>query len=287
MADTWTLKALRAWTESYLKQKGVASWQLDAQVLLAHALGCKRIELFTRSDEEAGEAERARFRELVKRRVEGWPVAYLVGTKEFYRLELEVTPAVLIPRPETEDLVTECLRRLPKDSAASVLDVGTGSGCIALSVAQQRPQAQVTATDLSPDALAVARRNAEKHGLAGRVTFLEGDLFAPLPAGAKYQFLLSNPPYVAAGELPGLAPEVRDREPHLALVAGSDGLAVIRRLVAGAGARLEAGGWLLLEIGIGQDEAVRGLLTQAGGFAVQPTTADGAGIPRVVIAKKE
>jgi release factor glutamine methyltransferase len=288
MADerpTWTIRGLLDWTVNFLKSKGIESAGLEARILLAHALRCKQIELFTRADEVPDEDGRARFRELVRRRVERCPVAYLVGVKEFYKLEFEVTPAVLIPRPETELLVMECLRLLPKDRPAKVLDLGTGSGAIAVSVAQQRPLAEATATDLSPDALAVARRNAERHKLAGRIRFLEGDLFDAVPAGERFDFLLSNPPYIAAAELPSLAPEVRDHEPRLAVDGGPSGLAVYERIAARAGEFLQPGGHLLLEIAATQGEAVRGLLEARGGFAVGPTLTDGAGLPRVVVAR--
>src|SRR5437870_3202891 len=194
--QAWTIGALLQWTERFFAQKGVESPRLDAQVLLAHALGCARIDLYARSTDETPEAERTNFRELVKRRVEGCPVAYLVGTKEFYLLPFEVTPAVLIPRPATEALVLAALERLKPLTAPRVLDVGTGSGCIAVSVAKQKAGATVIAIDQSREALAVARRNAERHAVANRVTFIESDLFAGLPGQTPFDLILSNPPYV-------------------------------------------------------------------------------------------
>src|SRR5437763_6572171 len=170
-AQVWTIAALLNWTEKFLAQKGVESPRLYAQVLLAHALGCKRIDLYARSIDEVPETERARFRDLVRRRVDGCPVAYLVGTKEFYLLPFEVTPAVLIPRPATEALVLAALERLKPLGAPRVLDVGTGSGCIAVCIAQQKAGANVVATDLNPEALAVATRNAARHAVADRVRF--------------------------------------------------------------------------------------------------------------------
>jgi release factor glutamine methyltransferase len=289
MADerpTWTVRGLLDWTVGFLKQKGVESAALEARILLAFALGCKQIELFTRADEVPDEAGRARFRELIRRRVEHCPVAYLVGVKEFFKLEFEVTPAVLIPRPETEFVVMECLRLLPRDRPARVLDLGTGSGAIAVSVAQQRPLADVTATDVSPDALAVARKNAERHNLAGRIRFLEGDLFDAVPAGERFAFVLSNPPYIDPAEFPSLAPEVRDHEPRLALDGGPGGLAAYERIAARAGDFLEPGGRLILEIGSTQCEAVRGLLA-ARGLTAGPALPDAAGLPRVVVARKD
>src|SRR5262245_36534608 len=229
----WTIRSLLEWTEGYLRQRSVESPRLEAQLLLAHALDCRRIDLYTRSDEAPAEEQRGRFRELVRRRAEGCPVAYLVGRRDFFFLDFEVTPAVLIPRPETEDLVNEFLRLAKTVPNPTVLDVGTGSGAIAVSVARQHPGARVTATDVSPEALAVAARNAGRHGVADRVRFLAGDLFAALPDGERFDFVLSNPPYVAAEEMAGLPPHVRDHEPRLALDGGPGGLAVIERALAG------------------------------------------------------
>src|SRR5687768_3587644 len=169
----WTIQALLAWTTDFLRSKGVETARLEAQVLLAHVLNCTRTELVARFPEEPTEADRAKFRDLIKRRVDGWPVAYLVGRREFYLLPFEVSPAVLIPRPDTETLVLEALRLLKPLTAPVVLDLGTGSGCIAVSVAHQHKTARVTATDISPDALDIARRNAATHGVADRVTFAQ------------------------------------------------------------------------------------------------------------------
>ena len=196
----WTIGGLLQWTEQFLAQKGVESPRLDAQILLAHALGCDRIHLYTRFDEPADDNVRTGFRDLVRRRVEGCPVAYLVGRKEFYKLTFEVTPAVLIPRPATESLVLAALERLKPLAAPRVLDLGTGSGCIAVSVARQHAGAAVVAVDASADALAVARRNAERHGVAGRIDFRAGDLFAPV-AGETFDLIVSNPPYIPTREL--------------------------------------------------------------------------------------
>src|SRR4051812_31028712 len=170
MAD-WTIRALMEWTEKHFQQKGFETPRLEAQLLLAHALNCKRVELYTRWDEIVDEEGRGRFRELVKRRAEGCPAMYLIGRREFYTLEFEVTPAVLIPRPETELLVAETVNRIKELPSPRVLDVGTGSGCIAVAVANRVKSAQVTAIDVSAEALAVAKRNAAKHGLADRIRF--------------------------------------------------------------------------------------------------------------------
>jgi release factor glutamine methyltransferase len=283
----WTIQALLKWTADYLRGKGIESARLEAEVLLAHVLNCPRIELIARSLEVPPDADRARFRELIKRRVEGWPVAYLVGQKEFYLLKFEVSPAVLVPRPETETLVMEALRVLKPVREPTVLDLGTGSGCIAVSVAHQKQDARVTATDISPDALDVAKRNAERHGVADRVTFAQGDLFAAVPAGRAFDLVVSNPPYVTPAELAALSPDVREHEPRLALDGGPDGLAFYRRIAAGVGPLLRGGGSLLVEIGATQDEAVRAILGGRAELDVGPTLPDANKLPRVVTATRK
>jgi release factor glutamine methyltransferase len=281
----WTIGRLLDWTTRFLEGKGCDSARLDAQLLLAQALGCTRTALYTRFDEEPAEASRARFRELVQQRVKGSPVAHLLGRKEFFSLELEVSPAVLVPRPDSEWLVTECLKLAKPMSAPAILDVGTGSGCLAVAVAAGHKSASVTAIDVSPDALEVARRNASKHKLGERVRFLLGDLFAPLEQQERFDFILSNPPYIPSDQLAALAPEVRDHEPWLALDGGPDGLAIIDRLIAGAPAHLQPGGYLILEIGYDQEEAVRQRFETHGGYEVDKTIHDAAGHPRVLRAQ--
>src|SRR6185312_15239860 len=203
----------------------------------------------------------ATFEALVARRAAGEPVAYLTGRRGFWTLELEVTPATLIPRPETELLVELALERLPRDMACRVADLGTGSGAIALAIASERPQAQVVATDASADALAVARRNAQRQGF-GNVRFVQGDWLAPL-AGERFALIVSNPPYIEAAD-PHLARGDLRYEPAAALASGADGLDDIRRIIADAPAHLEAGGWLLFEHGWNQGDAARALLREAG-----------------------
>jgi release factor glutamine methyltransferase len=282
----WTVRRLLDWTTRYLAGRGVESAGLEAAVLLAHALGWRRLDLYTRHDEEPDDGPRQRFRELVRRRAEGCPVAYLVGRKEFFSLDFEVGPAVLVPRPDTEWLVDEGLR-LARDILPEplLLDLGTGSGCVAVAVARHCPAARVVATDVSVEALEVAARNAERHKVAGRVTFLHGDLFAPLPPGERFDLVLSNPPYIPTGDLAGLEPSVRDHEPRLALDGGPDGLAVIERIVREAGPWLKPGGHLLFEIGADQEEAARQRLGQAPGFEEAATIRDGEGRPRVLRAR--
>jgi release factor glutamine methyltransferase len=264
--EPWTVARLLNWTREHFARQELDSPRLCAEILLAHAMGCARIHLYTRFDEVPDEAVRERFRTLVRGAGGGTPIAYLTGSKEFFSLAFEVTPAVLIPRPETEILVerTIALARKAPDAVRRVLDLGTGSGCIAISLARNLPDMQVCASDVSADALAVAQRNAARHDVAERITFREGDLFAPWAgdgAGAAAQFdvIVCNPPYVATDGAP-LDDNVRDHEPHAALLAGADGLDVIRRLIAGAPEFLATGGHLLMEMAFDQARAVRALV---------------------------
>jgi release factor glutamine methyltransferase len=285
-AKVWTVGGLLQWTEQFFGQKGVESPRLDAQILLAHVLGCDRIHIYTRFTEEVGEDRRGQFRELVRRRVEGCPVAFLVGRKEFYKLSFEVNPAVLIPRPATESLVVRALELLKPLPAPRVLDVGTGSGCIAVSVAKQHLGATIVAVDVSGEALHVARRNAERHGVAGRIQLLNSDLYAALDGAAPFALIVSNPPYIPAASIPNLAQGVRDHEPRLAVDGGPDGFAVFDRLIAGAADRLAAGGWLLVEIGFDQEAEAQRRLTGIPNLVPGPTVRDADGHPRVVTARR-
>ena len=280
--ETWTVRRLLEWTEDFLRKKGVESPRLEAQILLAYALGCKKIDLYVRHDEEPPEDKRAAFREMIKRRAEGMPVAYLVGHREFYSLEFAVSPAVLIPRPETETLVMEALRWLKPMEAPRVLDVGTGSGAIAVAVARQHKTARVTAVDVSAPALEVATGNARKHGVADRVTFVEGDLFAPV-AGQTFDLVVSNPPYIARSEFPAMDAGVREFEPRSALDGGPEGLDFYRRIAAGVANYLAPGGAVMVEIGATQEPAVRELF--AAHLDLGPGFKDAAGRPRVVTAR--
>jgi len=233
----------------------------DAEALLLHVLGQSRSWLFAHADDALDTDVRTAFEALVARRAAGEPVAYLTGRRGFWTLELEVTPATLIPRPETELLVELALERLPRDMACRVADLGTGSGAIALALASERSQAQVVATDASVDALAVARRNTQRLGIRN-VRFVQGDWLAPL-VGERFVLVVSNPPYIEAAD-PHLAQGDLRYEPAAALASGADGLDAIRRIVADACAHLEPGGWLLFEHGWNQGDAARALLREAG-----------------------
>lgn len=283
--EVWTIGRLMEWTKKFLAQKGCEFPSLDAEVLLAHALGCKRIDLFARFNDEVAEGPRAKYRELIKQRVEGCPVAYLVGRKEFFSLTFEVNRDVLIPRPDTEWLVIECLRLAKEVPGPRILDLGTGSGNVPVALAHRLKTAQVTTVDSSPKALAVAQRNAEKHGVTDRVRFLEGDLFAPLDAGEQFDFVVSNPPYIPTGDIPNLEPGVCNYEPHPALDGGPDGFAVFDRIVADAPRFLKPGGYLLVEIGSPQEAGARQRIGAHPGYELFPTVLDGSRHPRVVYAR--
>jgi release factor glutamine methyltransferase len=314
--EPWTVGRLLQWTADYLKGHESESPRLDAEVLLAEVLGCQRIQLYATFEDVPGEQQRAAFRELVRRRAEGTPVAYLVGRREFYSLSFRVTPDVLIPRPETEllvvavlDLAKESVGVSPADRSADVssadwsanvssafggqdarapaiADVGTGSGVIAVCLAKNLPGSRVTAIDISPAALAVARENAKQHGVADRIEFVESDLFAAVAAGRQFDFVVSNPPYVSAAEFEKLAPDVRKYEPQTALLAGPKGTEVIERLIPQAAARLRPGGHFVTEISPMIHDAVCALLKKDDRFELGSTIKDMARLPRVVQAKR-
>ena len=290
MAETqaWTVGRLLQWTADYLKRHGADSPRLDAEVLLAETLRCPRIALYTSFEQEPDEKVRSAFRELVRRRAEGTPVAYLVGHREFFSLEFRVTPDVLIPRPETEFVVMTLieLARQQPHGPVTICDVGTGSGIIAVAAAKHLPNSRVTAIDISPAALAVARGNAETHGLLDRIEFLQSDLLGAVPRGRRFDFVVSNPPYVAEADLQRLAPEVRRFEPRVALVSGSRGTEVIEPLLAQAADLLNPGGHVLLEISPMIHDAVQALLSADGRWEVGPTVKDLNRLPRVVQARR-
>ena len=288
--EPWTVGRLLAWTVDYLEQHGGESPRLDAEVLLAEARGCDRIDLYTAFNETTDDRTRTAFRELVRRRAEGAPVAYLVGRREFYSLSFRVTPDVLIPRPETE-LVVVALLDLVKASGSSasvaIADVGTGSGAIAVAVAKHCQACQITAIDVSQRALDVATRNVADHGVADRVELALGNLLADLPADHRFNYIVSNPPYVTTAEWETLAREVKDHEPQTALVAGPRGTEVIEPLVAQAAERLRPGGWLIIELSPMIVEAVEKILAADGRFSQITILKDIAGLPRVVQAQRE
>ncbi|MEZ6115395.1 MAG: peptide chain release factor N(5)-glutamine methyltransferase [Pirellulaceae bacterium] len=291
MSETteWTIGRLLEWTADYLKQHGSETPRLDAEVLLARVRQCERIMLYTAFAEPASEEVRTEYRSLVKRRAEGAPVAYLVGYREFYSLDFDVSPAVLIPRPETEFLVIGTLDLIQeqgqKDKPLRIIDVGTGSGIVAICLAKNLPHAEITAVDVSPDALAIAQQNARKHDVADRITFLESDVFANVPSGM-FDYVVSNPPYIPIGELPDIQKDVREFEPHVALFSGDDGCDVIRRLISESTERLEPNGFLLFEISDELNHPVQKLIDAAPNLKYQKTIKDLAGHARTVVAKR-
>jgi release factor glutamine methyltransferase len=286
MAETvWTIGSLLRWTAEHFAKKGLESPRLDAEVLLAHVLNCRRIELYTRSEELAGSDVRTRFRALVERRLAGCPVAYLVGKKEFFLLSFEVTPAVLIPRPATETLVLAALERLKATESPRILDIGAGSGCIAISLASRLKSARFVASDVTADALELARRNAERNHVADRIDFRQGADYAPI-AGEQFHAIVTNPPYVPTAEIAALAVDVRDHEPRAALDGGPEGLDIIRRLIERAPDHLTLGGWLVMEFGMGQSTAIVALAGQKVEFAPATIILDGDGIPRVLAVQR-
>jgi release factor glutamine methyltransferase len=306
----WTIGRLLSWTTEFLERHRAENPRLDAEVLLATARGCRRIDLYVAFDEEPSDEVRTAFRELVRRRAEGTPVAYLVGKREFYSLEFEVTPDVLIPRPETEHVVVALLDYVKQRGAGGwgqgadelnagdsfppalssqppapkIADVGTGCGILAVCAAKYLPTAHVTAIDISPAALEVAKRNAERHVVAGQIDFVESDLFANIPPGQRFDAVVSNPPYVSTAEMSSLPPDVREHEPHLALEAGPSGTEVIEPLIEQSAARLNSGGALIIEISPMIAARVEELLRNRGDLNLGPTIRDLAGHARVVQA---
>jgi release factor glutamine methyltransferase len=323
--EPWTIGRLLSWTVDYLGKHGADNPRLDAEVLLAEARGCRRIDLYTAYGEVASDEVRTAFRELVRRRAEGTPVAYLVGRREFYSLDFEVNNDVLIPRPETELLVVALLDHVKKHGSANtvvrgspdpaqpptevlpasnagrpavetvarsgdrpqqllIADVGTGSGILAVCAAKYVANSHVTAIDISPAALAVARRNAERHKVADRIDFVEGNLLSSLPEEARYDYILSNPPYISTAEMSQLARDVRDHEPELALHAGEKGIDVVAPLIEQAAPRLKPGGALLIEVSPMIAAEVEQLVRNQGSLEIGAIMRDLAGHARVVQA---
>lgn len=253
-SEVWTVQRLLEWTTDYLKNHGSEFPRLEAEILLAHSLSLKRIELYTNFDEIPDEKSRACFRDLVKRRGAGEPVAYLTGHKEFYSLDFYVDSRVLIPRPETEQIVLEVVEMVKKRREVNpnltfrILDIGTGSGNIAVTLAKNLDGIHLTALDKSDQALDLARKNAKKHNVENRIDFMVSDLFSALDFSTSFDIIVSNPPYIRESEYQDLDPMVRDYEPKEALLAGPDGTEIIFRLVQEAGPFLIKGGKILIEM---------------------------------------
>lgn len=281
---SWTVLELLRWTTEYFERSGIDTSRLDAEVLLAHALGIERLRLYVDYEKPVLPDERDRFRVLVQRRAqERVPVSLLLGKREFWSLEFRVTPDVLTPRPESEALVEAALSKLPEpDTNANILDLGTGSGAIALSIAMERPKTAITASDLSEAALQIAAENADHLRIGERVRFVLGDLFEPFST-ERFDLIVSNPPYVARDEAESLPPELA-HEPDLALFAGREGLDLINRLISEASEYLSPGGWVFIEHSPEQVDAVERAFLEAGFEAVERRF-DLAQRPRVVGAR--
>jgi release factor glutamine methyltransferase len=290
-SDQWTIGRLLSWTTDFLRSHGSEAPRLEAEVLLAHARGCSRVALYTAYAELADQKLRDQFRDLVKRRSKGEPVAYLVGHKEFYSLDFEVNRDVLVPRSETEHLVMAAIdwvRRRDKPSAAGksvrIADLCTGSGCVAVAIAKHLTDASFVACDRSPKALEVARRNLRRYQLEDRVVLVESNLMEPPFPDGPFDLIVSNPPYVTTSEYNQLDPQVKDHEPREALEAGEDGLAVIRPLIAQAIGRLVPDGGLLIELSPSIAGSVLAHLQAVGGWDAIGCIKDLAGHDRIVHA---
>ncbi len=275
-SETWTILKLLTWTKEYLAGKGVENARLEAEWLLSAALDLDRVGLYVNFEKPLLPEELTAFRGMIGRRAKREPLQYILGTQEFMGLEFRVTPAVLIPRHDTETLVLEAMSRA--GSAKRVLDLGAGSGCIAVTLAKLLPTAQVTAVDCSAESLAIAAENAQRNNVT--VRFFTGSLFEPL-AGERYDLIVSNPPYIPTADLAGLQPEVREYEPRGALDGGADGLDFYRLIIPAAPSYLVSGGRLMVEVGIGQAEAVQELFAAAG-FTEIFIASDPGNVQRVV-----
>lgn len=272
---------------SVLGEAGSPTPRLDAEVLLAACLKIDRLHFFTHAEQgveaEAGEV----YSGWIKRRSRGEPVSYIIAVKEFWSLPFHVSPSVLIPRPETEVLVEEVLKVVaaPQEARWQVLEIGTGSGAIAVALATEKEDIQVTATDLSGEALAVAKDNAERNGVTDRIQFLQGNLFAPVTG--QFDVIVSNPPYISRRDFDLLPPGIRDYEPTAALLAGPEGIEFHRELICRGASFLKRGGWLLMEMGEGQGEQIRRLFADDGGYEKADIRSDYGGMERVIKARRK
>lgn len=286
----WTIGKILKWTEGYFQQAGLESPRLDAEVLLSHVLKKERIFLYVHFDQPMEAAELAAYKECIRRRVQRQPVAYITGHKEFMGLDFKVTPATLIPRPDTEILVEAVLQRLKAGAGADgsrIADIGTGSGAICLSLLNYLPQLRGIAVDISAEALAVAEENARALGLEERLELQQGDMLAPLQeAGVELAAIVSNPPYIPRGDIAGLEPDVRDFEPSGALDGGEDGLDFYRRLLSYGAALLLPEGFLAMETGIHQAQQLKLLAEKLPQWGRCEIIRDLAGIERVVVLWK-
>lgn len=288
--DDWTIIKLLGWTTSYFASHAIESPRAGAEILLAHVLNLRRVDLYLRYDQPLTQTELDRYKTLIRRRVRREPVAYITGCREFWSMNLTVSGDVLIPRPETECLVEQVLAELPTEDTAEplhILELGTGSGAIIVALAASLCRSVCFASDVSERSVRVARENADRHGLDGRVHFFCGDWTRPLRFNRIFDAIVSNPPYIPSGQIKTLEPEIHLYEPLRALDGGEDGLASVRRLITQAHRFLRPGGCLLLEIGHDQQEAVRQIAATAGQYEDPLFTKDYAGYNRVVRMRKK
>ena len=285
--EPWTIKRLLDWTAEHFEKRDTDNPRLRAEVLLAEALDCPRIELYTQFATVPSGDSLKNFRSWVKRHAAGEPVAYLVGSKEFYSLKFSVDTNVLIPRPETEHVIIEAIEAVKSLglSVPRIADVGTGSGCIAVTLATQLPASQICAIDLSRAALDVAQRNANDHNVGANIQIIESDLFAEVP-DQQFDLVVSNPPYIGTAEQNTVADSVRDFEPHVALFAGQEGMDVIRRLVASSVERLSENGYLIVEISPFILERCQALIRETSGLEWVKLVNDYSGHARVLVARR-
>lgn len=287
MGEVWTVAGLLRWAAQYLTDYQTDAPRLSAELMLARILDCDRLDLYLDSERPLSPDELAGFKKLLIRRREQEPLAYILGHREFYGLDLMVGPGVLIPRPETELLVEQALDCLKDSLAPKVLDLCTGSGAVALALATEIPQAQITATDISQTALECARENARRLSLDGKIDWRQGSLWEPLaPAGGFFDLITANPPYVSQREYEDLPRQVKDYEPAEALLAGEDGLDYIRDIIGGARAFLRSQGWLLVELGAGQAAAALQLARENGAYGETSTARDLQGHERVLVCRR-
>lgn len=293
----WTVRKVLEWTTGHLKKHGSGTPRLDAEVLLAHARKCLRIQLYTQYDEVLSDEVRGVMRDLVQRRAQHEPVAYLVGEREFFSLPFFVSRDVLIPRPDTETLViqvVECLKPMPTEDGTvppaenvRIADLCTGSGCVAVAIATQWPSASVVATDLSEKALAVAKSNIDRHGLAARIELRQGSLLDPLKSLPPFHVIASNPPYIPKAEIETLDPDVRRHEPHLALDGGVEGLDCLRPLIEQGANHLLPAGWMLLEFTPEQAAKLVSIAEASGHWSHIEVVKDLGQTPRILKLRKK
>lgn len=289
MPELNTVGALVAWARQSLVQAGGGNGEQEAMWLLEHALGMRSHQLVSEAGQAVSPEAWTRAESLIARRIAGEPLQYLLGTQDFCGLEFSVTPAVLIPRPETEVLVNHVVRHIESNPKATIVDVGTGSGCVAVTLAARLKGRRILAIDRSPEALAVAQANAARHGVCTGIEWLEGDLLAPLHgqlSQASVDVIVSNPPYISESDWAALDPEVRVFEPRMALVGGEQGTEFHERLLRESREFLVPGGLLAMEIGYGQARMLRQIVKRVGGYAVPRLVEDAAGIERVVMAQR-